>query len=605
MKPPPRVDGFSPIEGYAVLGDGRTAALVAADGRLDWWPVPDLDAPPICAALLDPDRGGHVLMAPDEPFEVARRYLEGTNVLEATYTTGSGEVRVTQALNSGSAGRLPWTELALRVEGTRGSVPMRWELVPGDRFGRANPWVHVRRGVPLAVVQDQTAAVVTERAGAVTVGAGRVEGRFVTEVGRRSIVGIVVSDDQPVFLPDARAVDERLDRSVASWERWSGLLAVQCPWEGAVRRSALALKTLLAEDSGAIAAAATTSLPEGVGGEKNWDYRYAWVRDSSFTLDALINLGLHEEVHGAVTWILDALRRNGPDLHVFYTLGGELADGQRELDIPGYRHSRPVRAGNGAAGQVQLGTYGDLFDTVARYCAEGHVLDQATGLLLAGLADRCCDSWRQKDSGIWELDRLEHYTISKIGCWVALDRAARLAASGQLPGTRAGRWRAEADAVRQWVDTNCWSVSRRAYTFYPGTDDLDAAVLLAGRTGFDRGERLEATVEAVLDELGHGPLVYRYSGVEDEEGAFVACTFWSIEALALVGQVARARHLMDAAVALANDVGLLSEQIDPTSGAFLGNVPQGLSHLALVNAAFTLARAGHGGEGGDGPEAAG
>ncbi|MGH8919618.1 MAG: glycoside hydrolase family 15 protein, partial [Actinomycetes bacterium] len=304
---------------------------------------------------------------------------------------------------------------------------MRGELAPGDRFGQASPWVTTWEGTPVMSVGDQSVAVVVDGAGPATVQAHAVGGRWTSTPGDRALIAIVATDNEPLFVPPARAIDARLDRTIDSWRRWSDLLEDGGPWAADVRRSALALKTLLAEATGAIAAAATTSLPEGIGGAKNWDYRYAWVRDSSFALDALINLGLNEEVHGAVSWILDAVRRNGPALHVFYSLGGQLVDGESELDIAGYRHSRPVRSGNSASGQTQLGTFGDLLDTVCRYQAEGHLLDPPTGELLADLADRCCDRWRNRDSGIWELQRREHYTISKIGCWVALDRAARLA----------------------------------------------------------------------------------------------------------------------------------------------------------------------------------
>jgi GH15 family glucan-1,4-alpha-glucosidase len=273
---------------------------------------------------------------------------------------------------------------------------------------------------------------------------------------------------------------------------------------------------------------------------------------------------------------------------VFYRLDGTTADEMAILDAPGYRDSRPVRAGNSAARQRQLGNYGDLFDTVNRYVGEGHFLDPSTADLLAQIADRCCDNWTRVDSGIWELDELQHYTISKIGCWVALDRASRLASAGELPDRHAGRWQAEADAIREYVNQHCWSDTKHAYTFYPGTDRLDAAVLLAGRTGFDTGPRLASTVDAVLSELGDGPCVYRYSGMREEEGAFIACSFWAVDALALTGRLDAACELMDRAIDLANDVGLLSEEIDPVSGSFLGNIPQALSHLALINAASIL-----------------
>jgi GH15 family glucan-1,4-alpha-glucosidase len=469
---------------------------------------------------------------------------------------------------------------------------MEWAFIPGDRFGRANPWVTQRDGSPFVTIEDQTLGLVLDGLSPAVTTPHGISGHARLSEGTRALLAVVATDSEPLFIPTAAAIQSRLDGTIQSWRRWTGLLSGGGPWTAAVRRSALALKTLLAEQSGAIAAAATTSLPERVGGSKNWDYRYAWVRDSSFTLDALINLGLHEEVHGAVSWLLGAIGANGGDLHVFYTLDGAVANYEATLDIPGWRHSRPVRSGNSASGQTQLGTYGDLFDTISRYCAEGHVIDPGTGRMLADLADRCCDQWRTRDSGIWELKAREHYTISKIGCWVALDRAVTLAEARQIPDLHVERWRAGTEEIRDWVNTHCWSDAKSAYALYAGTDDLDAAVLLAGRTGFERGPRLATSIDAITGELGRGPLLYRYSGMDQEEGAFVACSFWMVEALVHTGQTGRARQLMDDTVALANDVGLLSEQIDPETGAFLGNTPQGLSHLALINAAFALQRTG-------------
>jgi len=591
MRPMRTDDGFAPIAEYGVLGDGRTSALVAADGRIDWYPLPRLDSPPVFAAMLDPEVGGHLTLVPHEPYEVERRYLDETNVLETTFIGTTGRVRTTTALNVGTAGRLPWTELAVRIEGVSGRVPMRWDLVPGTRFGQASPWVSCRGSTPIVSLGNQTLAVVTSGMGAVTVGPHRVHGELVAEVGVRQLLACTATDGEPVFVPTAVAIDDRIDRTIESWCRWSRQLTPLGRWTPMTTRSALALKTLITEASGAIAAAVTTSLPERIGGDKNWDYRYAWVRDSSFTIDALISLGLHEEAHGAVSWILDAVRRNGPELRVFYTLDGSAPGGETDLAAPGYRQSAPVRDGNGAATQIQLGTYGDFFDTIFRYTDEGHVLDPGTGRMLADLADRCCDDWRSPDSGIWELEDLQHYTISKIGCWVALDRAVRLGQAGQIPAEHSARWEVEARDIRAWVDRWCWSDARQSFVFYAGTDDLDASVLLAARTGFDRGPRLSSTIEAIEAELGPGPLFARYSGAEGSEGAFVACTFWMVQALVLTGQTARAVCLMQEAVGLCNDLGLLSEQIDRASGEFLGNVPQGLSHLALINAATDLVHA--------------
>ena len=591
----PRRDGYAPIEDYAALGDGRSVALVARDGRIDWWPVPTLDSPPVCAALLDPERGGHFTLAPTRPFEAHRRYLMGTNVLETVYRTDSGAVRVTESLNTGAAGRLPWTELARRVEGLDGEVELAWELVPGSAFGQTRPWVSSQDRQPVLHLADRALAVVThgDGAGPLEAARHRVSGHLGCVAGSRLLVAAVATAGEPLFIPDPSSIEDRIDRTVDAWQRWSGAMSREGKWAEPTVRSALALKTLIHEKDGAIAAAATSSLPERIGGDKNFDYRYSWVRDSSFALDALIDLGLHEEVHRSVSWLLAALRRTAPDLHIFYRLDGTVADDELDtLDAPGYRDSRPVRAGNSAAGQRQLGVYGDLFDTVARYVDEGHYLDPDTGAMLARLADRCCDTWLHPDSSIWELEDHQHYTISKIGCWVALDRARRLAERGQLPYGNAGRWRAEADDIRAFVAERCWSESKRSYTFHADTDRLDAAVLLAGRTGFDTGPRLASSVDAVISELGDGPCVYRYSGAEEEEGAFLACSFWVVDALCRTGRLDAAGERMERAVGLANDVGLLAEQIDPSTGAFLGNVPQALSHLALVNAARTFRESG-------------
>jgi len=585
---PTRQDGFVPIASYAALGDGRTVALVAEDGRIDWWPLPTLDAPPGFAAIVDPGAGGSVELTPEEPATVRRRYVRDTNVLETTFTTDSGTVRITDALAVGRSGRLPWSELIRQVEGLEGSVPLRWAVRPGTRFETVRPWTEDKRGAVLIHVGDQNLAVRAFDAGEPQVDWHGVGGQFTTAAGSRALLAISSSDAAPVFASDRDDVEAHLAVTLDRWREWSGSVRYGGRWSPAVRRSALALKLLHFADTGAVAAAATTSLPERIGGDKNWDYRYMWVRDTSFTADAFLALHMQEEIQSVVNWLLGAVRRTGPGLEIFYKLDGSTPDSERRLRAPGYRDSQPVRAGNGAATQTQLGCYGDLFDTVLRYVEAGHLLDPGTGRMLADLADRCCDIWPTQDAGIWELHTDRHYTISKMGCWVALDRAARLAEMGEIATNHAGRWAREADEVRAWVNEHCWSERKQSYTFYAGTDDLDAATLLAASTGFDRGERLAGTVRAVRKELGRGPLLYRYTGMDVEEGCFLACTFWLVDALTELGRLEDATTLMDDAVALTNDVGLLAEMMDPSDGAMLGNVPQALSHLALINAAVRL-----------------
>lgn len=362
-------------------------------------------------------------------------------------------------------------------------------------------------------------------------------------------------------------------------------------WNGAfapeVRRSALALKLLLYSPTGAIAAAATTSLPESPGGEKNWDYRYAWVRDTAYTLDAFLRCGLTEETHAALSWLLKVVERNGPGLEPFYTLRGELPDDQHRRQVAGYQGSQPVVDGNSAAGQHQLGPYGDLFQTVLLSVRRGHSLDAGTQRVLVELADGCADLWQQPDAGMWELPESHHFTISKISAWQALDRAAQLARMGELPGT-GERWSGEADRIRRWVTQNCWSDRRQAYTMHPDTTDLDAGVLLGARFGFDQGQRMAATLDAVDRELGDNGWIYRYSGMQGEEKAFIACSFWLVEALVFTDQQPAARARMDSLVTSLAGAPLLTEMIDPETGRLWGNLPQALSHLALLNAVSAL-----------------
>ncbi|GLY16046.1 glycoside hydrolase family 15 protein [Kineosporia rhizophila] len=583
---------YSDLRDYAVLGDGRTVALVTKGGSVDWFPVPDLDSVPPFAALLDAEDGGRIELAPTIDWSVERRYLPGTNVVESVYTTARGRVRVTDSLNSGVAGRLPWAELARRVEGLEGRVPMAWRVRAGTGLGSFSPWVQQTAHGPVLRMDEVMMAVRTHAAGEPEVGAQHLAGTFETEADSRHLLALVGTHDEPLNLPPAEHIDARIDRSIDGWREWTSQVGYEGEDREQVLRSALALKLLLHSPTGAIAAAGTTSLPESLEGGKNWDYRYTWVRDTAYTLDVMLRLGLREEPHAAVAWLLHTIHTNG--LEVFYRLNGD-RPGERSLaDVPGWRGIQPVVTGNPAAGQLQLGIYGDLFSVVRRYVEAGHVLDRRTARLLGGLADRCCDTWQRRDAGIWELEREEHYTSSKIGCWQALDCAVALGEVGQLPGD-VERWAAERDRIHAWVSEHCWSAERRAYTWFAGSDLLDASVLQAAVTGFDTGERVSQTIDALREELGRGPLLYRYSGAEDTEGAFLTCSFWMVTALVTVGRGKEGAQLLAELTPLANDVGLFAEMVDPATGDFLGNLPQGLSHLSHIDAALAVSGYDEGG----------
>jgi GH15 family glucan-1,4-alpha-glucosidase len=593
---PVRTDGYAPIADYAALGNGRTAALVALDGTVDWLPLPAFDSPPVFGALLDARRGGLFDLRPTGPYTAERRYVPDTNILETTFRTADGAVRVTDGLIVRDGAPTVTTRLVRLVDPLSGEVPMRWSIEPRFDWGTSAP--ERRRHGDATVIRSGRLALTVQSWDAGEVepdrsGAGDVSGEFVSRAGRRALISLAGFHAAPLVIESRDEIEEHLGETVDYWRRVASLCHYQGPWREAVVRSALALRLLVHEPSGAITAAPTTSLPEAVGGSRNYDYRYGWIRDTCFTLEAMLTLGYTEQVHASLSWLLRASRRTHPRLSVFYHLDSSPPTGPVEIDQEGYRGSRPVLEGNGAAGQLQLGTYGDLMQTAWLFVEEGHALDPDAGQRLAEVADFVTHVWTRPDSGIWELPERRDYTQGKLSAWLALERAVRLAGAGQVPGDHVAHWRRVAAQVREYLDHRCWSTARNAFASTAGGQDLDTSVLLAARVGYLDGSdpRLASTVDALRGELGRGALMYRYSGMEHQEGAFLACSFWLVEALVTLGRVDEAAELMDELVGRVNDVGLLSEEIDPDSGEMLGNFPQALSHLALVNAASAVAEA--------------
>ena len=594
VQAPVRVDGYAPIEDYAALGDGRTLALVARDGSIDWLPLPTIDQEAAFGALLDARRGGAFRLAPEGEFTVERRYLPGTNVLETTFTTDGGTAVVTDALTIQDGGLLPWVELVRSVECTGGSVRIRWTVEPRFGYGAEQTTVTEIGGTPVALGARLHLAVFAWDLGRPERVEGAIAGRAELSAGDAGLVVCVATDHEPIPYPPREEVEVRLRGTCESWQRWVEGARYNGPWRGAVERSALALKLLVYAPSGAMAAAGTTGLPEKIGGTRNWDYRFAWIRDTAFTLDALARLGYREQVHASLSFLLDVTDTTHPRLPPLFGLDGSVPRRLQTLPLDGYRGSRPVQRGNGAATQLQLGNYGYLFDTVSRYVAHGNALDPATGIRLAEVATFLCGIWHNADSGIWELEAHRQYTSSKMHCRRALTAAAALAESGQLPGDDGERWLRTAAEISEFVETSCFSEEKGSYSFYAGSDALDCSVLLGAQFDFagSSSERMSSTIDALRAELtGEGPLLYRYSGVQGEEGCFLACSFWAVIALASVGRLAEARELQGELVALANDVGLYAEQMDAGTKAQLGNFPQALTHLSLIRAAFAIADA--------------
>jgi len=591
-----RRKGYAPIRDYAAIGDGRTTALVAADGSIDWLCLPDVDSGSVFGRLLDLERGGSFQLEPDEQYETERRYQEGSNVLETTFRTAGGVVRVTDAMALADDSLSPLRELVRRVEGLGGEVPMRWSVEPRFDFGRTETRIGLRGGRPFAWGRRDAFALAAWDCGEPKLSGHAISGRFVARPGTRGLLDLAATHQEPCVLPCRSDAELRFERTERFWPKWSSAMTYSGPWYHAVLRSALLLKLCVFSPSGAIVAAPTTSLPESIGGRRNWDYRFTWLRDASFALDALLRLGYHDEAESFFSWFMHASRLTQPRLHILYRVNGSMEAAERELDsFSGYRESRPVRIGNGAGEQVQLDVYGDVLDSVWRYVSSGGRLDASTAKDVAKIADHVCKVWREKDSSIWEVrSGPAHFVHSKAMCWVALDRACRLAEQDAIPDHRE-RWEGEAAAVREFIEREGFDSERGSYVRATTLRELDASLLtLALFEYHEPGDpRLAGTIDAVRRELADGPLVYRYrgeDGVEGEEGAFLTCSFWLVEALARTGRLDSARSLMDDLVGLANDVGLYAEETDE-GGTFLGNFPQALVHLALANAAVSFAEA--------------
>jgi GH15 family glucan-1,4-alpha-glucosidase len=465
---------------------------------------------------------------------------------------------------------------------------MKWRVEPRFDWGREAPQIGRTGELLVASGAGVQLTVRSWGAGEVQAEEEALAGSFTAVAGQRAMLALVAAHEQPLHAPSRDHVEARLDAATRVWERWLRMWAYDGPWEEEVARSALALKLLVYAPNGSIAAAPTTSLPEVIGGTKNYDYRYSWVRDSAFTLDALMRLGLPEQVHESFACLLRAVHQTAPDLRPFYDLDGNEPDRTDTLDhLRGYRDSRPVRYGNAARTQLQLGSWGDLLETASIYVSQGNVLDEATAEMLADCVDRVAILWRDEDCGMWELDELRQYTTSNIAVWMAFDRALGLAEQGKMPDHHASQWREQRDRLRAWIEEHCWSDELGAYRGWPEDEDsLDAGVLRAARMGYPERERMGSTVDAIRERLGAGPgLLYRTTEHVGQEGAFVACSFWLVEALARLGRVDEACEAMEQILPYANDLGLFSEEIDPDTGELLGNFPQGLSHLALINAA--------------------
>src|SRR5215470_13289709 len=599
----------TPIAAHALLSDCHSGALVTSEGSVDWLCLPRFDSPSIFGRLLD-ERAGHWSIRPAGEYSASRRYLDQTLVLETTFRTGSGVLVVTDALamgpdNRGHAlGKGAPHVLIRSVACTAGVVEVEVEYAPRPEYGLLCPSLSAVEGgiaardgaqrlvlsapVPMRLRASTAVASLALRAGETV--------RFALHRSSR---------EQPARTWSPREIAERLDATVDAWRSWSRLHQnYDGPWRDLVLHSGRVLQALTFQPSGAIVAAATTSLPEDVGGERNWDYRYSWVRDASFTMEALWVAACPDEAKDFFAFMTAAAAGTvgpGTPLQIMFGVGGERDLTERTLPhLRGWRDSRPVRVGNGAWNQQQIDVYGELLGAAHRLADQIGEMDADMRAFLVALADTAAVRWREKDQGIWEVrGEARHFLYSKVMCWVALDRAIRL--DDRLrAGEKVGAWKAARDEIWQTVVREGWNESVGAFTQYFGSTELDASNLMMPIVGFLPADdpRMLSTVDAIAERLtDERGLVYRYraedgiDGVAGGEGTFLLCTFWLAQALAQSGQVQRARRVFEHAVAYVNDVGLLAEEIDPETGELLGNFPQAFSHIGLVNAAWAISQA--------------
>ena len=612
---PPTPAGYLPLADYGVIGDGRSIALVANTGAIDWWCLPRFDGDPIFARLLDTRLGGSCVIQPCGPFQGRQAYLGETNVLVTTFATDAGEARVVDfmpALTEEQKRRypIPFRAIVRRVEGISGHVPMQMVVRPRPDYGRLTPRVRQTRADRYVIEWRDQALHVTSSV-PLRIDPGTLAATFDLMPGQRVDLVLSYSSESPAELPTLGSLDLMQRLTVGFWEAWIQQCSYPGPYQEAVRRSALVLKLLTYAPSGAIIAAPTTSLPEQIGGVRNWDYRYTWLRDSSLMLYALLSVGYEHEAVDFFLWLRSACMppRDG-DPQIMYTIDGGRELPEYTLDhLEGYRGSRPVRVGNAAATQKQHDIYGEVLTTAYLYyrpesgahstnsrLAGQHRPGAETWQLLTTLVEQAARHWSEPGAGIWEMRATpQHFLYSKLLCWAALDRGIRLATEFGLPAPL-DRWRATREAIRNAILEQGWNRQRGAFTQAFGSDALDASALVIPRIGFlpASDPRVRATVAAIQRELTEDGLVRRYrtpDGLPGSEGTFLLCSFWLVDALAFEGRVDEARALFERLTRYGNDLGLFSEEVDARDGTLLGNFPQGFTHLALIDSAVNLAAA--------------
>ncbi|HEV2107258.1 MAG TPA: glycoside hydrolase family 15 protein [Thermomicrobiales bacterium] len=613
-----RSGGYRPIAEYAAVGDAQSLALINSDGGVDWLCLPHFDSPAVLCRILDVDKGGYLAVRPSRPVvRVTRRYRPNSTILETTFETGRGRLRITDtmpvaaddpdALLDGVWSGTGRHRLIRLLEALDGPIDVVLDAKIAFDYGLVPATVELVPGQGARLSDESGRMLGLTWPGALEAGdQGGLKGDLTVGPGQpiACVLDWVEDQSNREMVPKTEDWIAQIAETDGAWNRWASGLHIQGRYQNELLRSALTLKLLTFEPTGAIIAAPTTSLPEDIGGVRNWDYRYCWLRDATFTLYALLQVGDDSAASAFWGWIERTCANLSPaEINIMYTIRGDGDLTERTLDhLSGYRDSRPVRVGNGAWDQRQIDVYGELIDAFWFYhhWAREHGWDVTVRAEVWGLiratADYICQIWREKDRGIWEIrGDPQHFVYSKVMCWVGLDRAIRFAAM-EDPGLDVSRWCQERDAIREEILQRGWNAKVQAFTMAYENEALDASALRMPLVGFlpANDPRMEATIDAIYDHLGDGGLIKRYEandGLSGGEGAFAICTFWMVDCLTALGRIDDAQALFERMLGYASDLGLFAEEVDPETGAALGNYPQAFTHLALIDAGVDLTAA--------------
>jgi GH15 family glucan-1,4-alpha-glucosidase len=591
---------------YSLIGNAHTAALVSKYGSIDWCCLPDFDSEAIFASLLDETKGGQFSITPVNAFESTQQYITDTNVIQTRFKTEEGCVVLTDAFTAMTEeeklrGLFPDQEVLRVLDCPEGEVKMEMIFHPRKFYGKdamrlemhgklgiycstKGNVVYLHSSIPADLVklnEDKSIATAI----------------FKIKAGEKIIFSLSFSQQSPAIIAEVRETGwMRMQQTISFWKQWIG----QCKYEGKyqkeVRRSALVLKLLTFAPSGAIVASPTSSLPEDPGGERNWDYRFCWLRDASFTVRALARLGFTEEIHAYMSWITHATRLTHPELQVVYSIYGNAT--LKEVVLPwlkGYQSSKPVRVGNAAHKQFQLDVYGEVLDAVCQYAPMVKGFDRATKKFVLGLGTVICKLWNKEDDGIWEIRSVpQHHTHSKVMAWTGLDRLISLCEEQGWNGAPMDKFRSTRDKLKKEIEEKGYNNEISSYTRAFGSKDTDGSLLVLPLTGYIPADhqRMLGTINFMKQSLSRNGLLYRYKNVDDGmqggEGSFALCDFWLCENLALTGRTSEAIELFEQLLRYASPTGLLSEEIEPLTGELRGNYPQGFTHIELINAALVI-----------------